>query len=248
MKTWIVIPCYNEAKRLEEVSVASVVAAPDVNVVLVDDGSTDNTWSRLQEIESRHVELLRMARNVGKAEAVRLGMGQALRLGAEVTGYADADFATPPREVVRLVDTVQEKGANVVLGSRWLHLGAEIRRSAFRHYTGRVFATFASMLLRMPVYDTQCGAKVFRVTDNLRAALDEPFLSRWAFDVELIGRLRKGMAGREGYPLSAFVEVPLEEWADMRGSKMGPLDMVRATFELFVISRALRRTSHTGAK
>ena len=77
-------------------------------------------------------------------------------------------------------------------------MGTDIRRSAVRHYTGRLFATAGSLVLGVPVYDTQCGAKAFRVTDALRAALAEPFVSRWAFDVEVLGRLLRSTDGRGG--------------------------------------------------
>jgi hypothetical protein len=67
-------------------------------------------------------------------------------------------------------------------------LGRDIRRSAFRHYAGRLFATFASLQLRLPVYDTQCGAKIFRATPEVVALFGRPFRLRWCFDVEVLSR------------------------------------------------------------
>lgn len=251
MKTWIVVPCYNEGTRLNQSDIAALLTAPDVNAILVDDGSNDNTWDRIEEIRAKHggrAEALRLPHNLGKAESVRRGMNHAVALGAEITGYTDADFATRPAEMLRLVREIETDDATLVLlGSRWLRLGADIQRSAFRHYTGRVFATFASMILRMPVYDTQCGAKLFRVTKTFLAAIDEPFISRWAFDVELIGRLREGTKGAPGYGLEAFVEMPLRTWIDVRGSKIGLFGMVRATLDLLAIARELARLRHSPA-
>lgn len=244
MKTWIVIPCYNEAERLDEISVEALTGASDVNLVLVDDGSRDHTWAHFEGIKVRlrdRVETVRMEHNVGKAEAVRRGMSRAIVMGADVTGYLDADFATPANEMLRLVAHMADCPARVILGSRWLHMGAHIERSAFRHYSGRIFATIASNILRMPVYDTQCGAKLFRVTDTFRASLETPFRSRWAFDVELLGRLREGAGILGGYDLDDFLEVPLLTWIDIEGSKIGFADMVRATLELFAIGNALKR-------
>jgi len=242
---WIVIPCYNEAGRLEDADITALLSAPSVNVVLVDDGSTDTTLARCETFKSNHgnrVEILSMPENVGKAEAVRRGMKHAVSLGADITGYTDADFATRPAEMLRLVREIEtDEATQVLLGSRWLHMGANIQRSAFRHYTGRVFATFASLILRMPVYDTQCGAKLFRVTETLTAAIADPFLSRWAFDVELIGRLREGVHDAPGYELSAFVEMPLSTWIDVRGSKIGVFAMIGATMDLLAIARELAR-------
>ena len=94
--------------------------------------------------------------------------------------------------MARLVDTLaDDEHLQVVIGSRVGLLGHDIDRSLRRHYLGRIFATVSSAVLDLPVYDTQCGAKAFRVTPALRAALADPFTSRWAFDVELLGRLRR---------------------------------------------------------
>ena len=86
-----------------------------------------------------------------------------------------------------------------VFGSRIRRLGAAITRDPLRHYFGRVFATLASMVLDLAVYDTQCGAKLFRVNDDLRRAFGHVSL-RWIFDVELLARIAAGRR-REGLPV-----------------------------------------------
>lgn len=235
----IVIPCYNEAGRFDAKQVGELVEA-DLGVILVDDGSTDDTPELIAEVCKQHkdaVESLGMIRNVGKAEAVRRGLNHAHALGAKVTGYLDGDFATPAEEMIRLVELFEsDDSIKALLGSRWLHLGSKIKRSNLRHYCGRVFATFASMTLRMPVYDTQCGAKLFRITDTFLRAIDDPFESTWAFDVELLARLEDGMGGAP-YEVEDFVEVPLEVWTDIPGSKINLVGMIRATLELIPIWR-----------
>jgi len=239
---WVVIPCFNEVDRLSKEGVLELQAVPDVGVVLVDDGSDDGTRDLLLNVAdgSDGIELLVLQHNMGKAEAVRRGMNHALSLGAEVIGYLDADFATPPQDMLVLLDGLRSKNVKVCLGSRWLHLGAQIDRSSFRHYGGRLFATIASSVLKLSVYDTQCGAKAFEVNDILVRALSEPFLSRWAFDVELIGRLLNDRVESHGYTELDFVEIPLRQWRDVKGSKIGLLDMIRATCELLLIKRAIR--------
>ena len=87
---------------------------------------------------------------------------------------------------------MNEGTTDVILASRVSLLGRRIVRSTRRHYLGRIFATLASRILRVAVYDTQCGAKLFRCAPALAAALRDPFLSRWVFDVELLGRLLTG--------------------------------------------------------
>ena len=241
---WIVIPCFNEAARIDGSQIACLISDPSVVVLLVDDGSTDATLERLTAFKSvapNQVEIMSLAANVGKAEAVRQGMNEAVRCGAGITGYLDADFATPATEMLRLLTLLRaQSDVNVLLGSRWLHLGSNIQRSNLRHYPGRIFATLASNVLGMPVYDTQCGAKLFRITPTFTAAIAAPFLTRWAFDVELIGRLREGMADA-GYTLAQFTEVPLQVWIDVPGSKIGLLEMLHATFALSRIAGSLKQ-------
>jgi hypothetical protein len=136
-----------------------------------------------------------------------------------------------------------ERPADVLLGARVRLLGTRIERRAWRHYLGRVFATFASLALRLPVYDTQCGAKLFARSAALEAALARPFRSRWVFDVELLERMLAGAGGAPPLSPGRIREVPLAEWRDVGGSKLGPAGMLVAGLQvigLFLRSR-LRR-------
>jgi glycosyltransferase involved in cell wall biosynthesis len=232
--TTVVVPCFNEAARLRLDGLRALAEHPEVRILFVDDGSRDATAAVLETAAQRwpgRVDVLALGYNRGKAEAVRLGLLRALDDGAEAAGYLDADLATPAEEWLRLRETLVATGADAVLGARVALLGRDIQRSAARHYAGRMFATVASGILRMQVYDTQCGAKVFRATPGLRVALDEPFHSRWAFDVELIGRILP----------AKLVEVPLQTWHDVKGSKITLGAMVQATLELSRIAVELSR-------
>src|SRR4051812_8571535 len=200
----VVVPCYNEGLRLDEQAFARMAANDQIRVLFVNDGSTDNTSERLALLKARaptHVEVITLRRNSGKAEAVRQGLLAALAGGAEILGYYDADLATPPEELIRLIGIIRTSDVEALFASRVLLLGRAIERSSRRHYLGRVFATAASLALRIAVYDTQCGAKLFRRTSQLRAALTEPFISRWGFDVELLGRLLAGTPDVPPMPL-----------------------------------------------
>jgi glycosyltransferase involved in cell wall biosynthesis len=243
--TWIVVPCFDEAHRLDADAFGELAAGARARVLLVDDGSTDATAAvaaRIVAAAPDTFDLLVLPRNVGKGEAVRRGLLDVVARGADVVGYCDADLATPPAEMARLVDVLRADGSlHVVLGSRVAMLGTHIGRSATRHYTGRVFATAASLALGMVVYDTQCGAKVLRTGPALEAALAVPFGTRWAFDVALLGRLRYGGAGVDGLPEDAFREVPLATWIDGGGSKLRPLAAFRAGLDLARVGADLRR-------
>jgi glycosyltransferase involved in cell wall biosynthesis len=228
----LVIPCFNEAARLDAREIASLVAG-GIACLLVDDGSTDGTLRHLQDLEAAYPEavaVLALSHNAGKAEAVRRGLRASLGYG--VVGYADADFATDAAELLRLLAEFPAQ-ADVLIGARVQLLGREIQRSPWRHYSGRLFATGASLALGIAVYDTQCGAKFFRPTAGLATALAEPFLSRWAFDVELLGRLRAQGA--------TMAELPLQRWHHRAGSKITLPQMLRATLDLAPIAWRLRR-------
>jgi glycosyltransferase involved in cell wall biosynthesis len=231
-----VVPAWNEAARLDaEAFVAHATAHPHQRLLFVNDGSTDDTARVLDAIGSRAplgIEVLHLEHNVGKGEAVRRGLRQALDGGAPLVGFLDADLAAPLSAIEVLAAQLEAHDAvQLVLGSRVKLLGWAIERSEWRHYPGRLFATCASLALGLPVYDTQCGAKLLRAGPVAREALAAPFQSRWLFDVELIARVRD-LAG-----VAALREVPLEAWADRGGSSVRLRDFVRAPWELWRIRR-----------
>lgn len=240
----VVIPCHNEANRLDVARFVSLAESGRVRLLFVDDGSSDGTAAVLARLESESaaVDLLRLERNVGKAEAIRRGLLRGLEEGATTLGYFDADLATPPYELLRMLELLEQRAdLSFVLAARVALLGRSMKRHARRHYLGRVFATFASIFLRIPVYDTQCGAKVFRVTPALREALQAPFQSSWVFDVELIGRLLRGSPTVAPVLLAEFEEMPLREWRDVGGSRLRPGGMVRAAVDLVIVGYRLNR-------
>jgi dolichyl-phosphate beta-glucosyltransferase len=163
----IVVPCYNEAQRLPVAHFRTFIAThPEARFLFVNDGSTDATRAVLDALvaqDSTHFSVIDMAANQGKAEAVRTGMLQALRSGTRYAGYWDADLAAPLTELPRFVAALESHPEyNICFGSRVRLLGRAIDRHAARHYLGRLFATAASFVLDLPVYDTQCGAQLVR--------------------------------------------------------------------------------------
>jgi glycosyltransferase involved in cell wall biosynthesis len=234
----IIVPCYNEEHRLDRQAFVALAESGLVRLLFVDDGSTDGTSRVLGQVAraSAAVEVVELPRNVGKAEAVRQGFRWAIDAGAPIVGYFDADLATPGPELLRMVRTLEGRDdLAAVFGSRVARLGSHIERSPFRHYTGRIFATFASWALDVAVYDTQCGAKVFRVNPNLVAAFDVPFRSSWSFDVQLCRRLFDGTSDLPGLPVEAFLELPLDTWQDVAGSKVDVAGSVSALWDVVVM-------------
>ncbi len=238
----VVVPCYNEAARLDPAGLRALAAHPAVRVLAVDDGSTDGTGPLLRAIaqDLPGMEVLSLVGNQGKGEAVRLGLARAISSGADTVGYLDADFATPAAEYLRIVSVLTaDPEIDGVLGARVALLGWPIERHPARHYLGRVFATAASAALHLRVYDTQCGAKAFRADSQLSDALTRPFLSPWIFDVELLARLVDGHRSA-GRPVR-LLEVPLHTWTDISGSKLGPERMAGASIDLIRLAWRLRK-------
>ena len=237
MSTTIVVPCYNEAERLVGNAFLQFVEANEgYEVLFVDDGSTDDTRGVLDALCQRHARLrfLGLDDNGGKAEAVRAGLRAAISDGASHVGYFDADLATPLDALPQLRQVLDDRPErDIVMAARVMLLGREIRRNPARHYAGRAFATCASMLLDLPVYDTQCGAKLFRVNAALDEALEAPFVSGWIFDVELLRRLQ---ITREAHGLSDLAactyELALDRWEDVAGSKVKISDFPAAFVQL----------------
>lgn len=233
----LVVPCYNEATRLDVATFEAYLGAhADVSVIFVDDGSTDPTSTVLEGIREKHPQnalVLRCAVNGGKAEAVRQGMLRALETGARYIGYWDADLATPLDEVSQFRHVLEQRqDVELLLGARIRLLGREIERKPLRHYLGRVFATGASLCLNLPVYDTQCGAKLFRVAGHTRSLFEKPFGSRWIFDVELLARHMAHKGSRAG-----LYEHSLASWRDVGESKVKPMDFARGIGDLLRIYR-----------
>ena len=242
----IVIPCYNEAERLDLRAFIEFTAQHEHELLFVNDGSSDHTADVLNDIaaaDPNKLRVLHLGKNVGKAEAVRLGVLQALERNPQFVGYWDADLATP----LNLIDDFfhylkRHTHVDVLLGARVLMMGRRICRTPFRHYLGRIFATAASNVLKLPVYDTQCGAKLLRVTQRTQAAFRDPFLTKWLFDVELLARyLTLDVdATSSTQRVTAIHELPLTEWHDIDGSKVKPTDFLRAIGQLLAIHRTYR--------
>lgn len=167
MPVCLIVPCYNEAGRLNSEVLATFVATnPACHLCLVNDGSTDTTGPVIDALSARHpeqIEALHLEQNQGKAEAVRRGMFHATdKSRFDIVGYWDADLAVPLTELPAMLTSVAAgTGRTVALGSRLRRLGSSIDRGAVRHTLGRAFATAASVVLGLPVYDSQCGAKIF---------------------------------------------------------------------------------------
>ena len=122
-----------------------------------------------------------------------------------------------------------------LFGSRIARSGAYVRRSVLRHYLGRIFVTLVDLCLGIRLYDSQCGAKLFR-TEVADKVFREPFLSLWIFDLEIVLRLGT----------DEIVEVPLQQWIDVPGSKVKlGREAFRVLKDLFLIRQSYAKKKNS---
>ena len=189
----IVIPAYNESARieltLERVMECIYNQEWDAEVLVIDDGSTDDTREivkRWMDIHPR-LHLVRNPGNRGKGYSVRNGLLQA---AGDVVMFTDADLSAPIEEAERLLAVI-EAGADVAIGSRWMDRGRQtVHQPLYRRFFGRCFNRLTRTIMGLPFKDTQCGFKAFR-----RSAAQIIFrlqrIERWGFDPEVLFIARK---------------------------------------------------------
>jgi dolichyl-phosphate beta-glucosyltransferase len=228
--TAIIIPCYNEAKRIKVSEFISfAIQHPYVQLYFVNDGSTDNTQNVLLQIQqSSPAKVITLQKNSGKAEAIRKGFIVALENQHDIIGYLDADLSTSLSEYLKLKILLIENEFDFVLGSRIKKIDTIIERSFFRHIVGRIIATFIDWKFKSGVYDTQCGAKIFRSV-IVEKVIDKPFHTKWFFDVELLLRIKKTCPGFKA------AEIPLSKWQNVPNSKLSILSFPAVAKDLFVL-------------
>ena len=214
-RTAIVVPCYNEEKRLDLAAFSNFIRrVPGIRFVFVNDGSKDDTIAVLETLHAAHpdrVEVLSLSHNSGKAEAVRQGLQHATENGFEFVGYWDADLATPLDAIEDFLRVAHRyEDTEVIYGARLQLLGHRVNRTVSRRIISRICARMARAAVGLPIGDTQCGAKLLRNTHSLRQAVARPFSAGWLFDVELFSRIAKDANAKH-----AFYEYPLPEWTEI---------------------------------
>jgi glycosyltransferase involved in cell wall biosynthesis len=230
-QTAIVIPCYNEEQRWSLRSFQFLLEDGRLHLILVDDGSRDQTQSKIASLAKQFpdcVTVLRQEINSGKSHAVRSGVLAAQEMkDVQYIGYCDADFAAPASEVKRFAQLIQEQKVDFLLGSRIRKLNTRIERSPFRHMTGRMIASLIDVRFKLGIYDTQCGLKFF-TTAAASTAFHQPFVTRWLFDIEILLRLKNKWSG---------LEVPLQNWQAVPGSKLHVGHAFRILHEIYLLHK-----------
>lgn len=231
-KIAIIIPCYNEEKRLKTSSLFYLIENTTIDIYLANDGSNDGTLDVINDFALKNLTrcfVLNFEQNQGKANTIFKSVNLLLEKSIyDYIGYFDADFSTPESEVKRLLTEVEKDEKEFILGSRILLLNSGIKRKYHRHIIGRVIITLINLKFKLGIYDTQCGAKIFS-SAILKQAFDKPFKTSWLFDVEIFVRLKKKNL------LSKGREIPVYNWKDVDGSKLGWKTAFKILKELYLL-------------
>jgi glycosyltransferase involved in cell wall biosynthesis len=233
----LVIPAYNESSRirptLDEILRYTGEKKWDVEILVVDDGSRDDTSAIVREYGGAHpqVQLIQNPGNRGKGYSVRNGM---LHASGDICLFTDADLSSPIAEAEKLFEAIRQ-GADIAIGSRWLRAELQTERQPlYRQAFGRIFNLLLRIVLGLRFRDTQCGFKAFR-----REAAQRIFplqrIERWGFDPEILF-----LARRMGF---RTVEVPVL-WAHSEGTRLHPF---RDGLRMFGDVMRIRWSALTGA-
>ena len=217
----IIIPCYNEVDRISITKYISFLKKnADTLICFVDDGSSDQTKNSLSEIKKQYqdnVTIVFHPNNRGKAETIRTGILYCNKVYDYLyIAYIDADLAVSLDECKSLTKYMQDD-IIFCFGSRIRKVGSKIERRFPRFLISRIIATVISNMLKLGVYDTQCGCKIFPKSISLKI-FQEQFLSKWLFDVEIFFRIFE-LLGR-GKAEKGMLEIPLSNWTDVGKSKI----------------------------
>lgn len=232
-KVLLIIPCFNEEKRINLASFKN--SDENIHFIFANDGSTDKTIQVVSQLEDKNrFFIFDSKENFGKANIIQKAYKEAQKQinysDYNWIGYWDADLATPLEEVNNMI-TANNGQLSSIWGSRIYKLGSKIERSKLRHYLGRIFATIASTLLKIKSYDSQCGAKLFR-PKVAETAFAQSFKTNWIFDIEILLKINQ----------DDILEYPLSSWTDVEGSKVNiKKELFRVLKDLYVLWKTYKK-------
>jgi len=237
-KVCIVVPCYNEAKRIDINYFRKLSKIPNTEWFFVDDGSTDSTLKVLHKLEDRkNISSICLKSNVGKSNAIAQGILQIFNNVNDIgwIGFLDADGAFTISDIQNFIQMTQSlKYYDAIYSSRVKMAGRNIHRNNKRHITARLIITFFGMNWTDIPYDTQSGFKLYRNTPRLKLLFTENFRTKWFFDIELHLRYMNLKAS-----MFRVWEEPVTTWIDIPGSKINFREGFRIFSEICYITNLL---------
>lgn len=232
MKLSIIIPAYNEEKRIGATLekylnfFESREKKLNYEIIVVINNTTDNTERVVKKfIKKGNVKIINIAKG-GKANAIVVGFKDAILKKADLIGFVDADCSTPPEAFSDLVKNIRD--CDAVIPNRWDKKSKiDAKQSFLRRFASRVFNFIVRSYFFLNFRDTQCGAKLIR-RKALEKVINKINITQWAFDVALIYYLKKDKFVVKDIPTI---------WEDKLNSK---LDMIKAPHEMFIGITRLR--------
>lgn len=237
----LVIPLHNEQRRMDQAWFASIVEHGDVDLLLVDDGSTDATLEACRALAASNprIGVLALTPNRGKANALLEGFRDAVRGGYAVVGMADADMSVSEHDILAGWTLIRSRSdVAVASGARVRLAGYGVIRPPLRQWAGRIVATAVTVVARIEMYDPQSPCKWFRVDHVFTRAVTVPCRSRWFGEAELLARLADGHARGGGL---SIVEYPLTSWHDADGGHLSLAKLPSVVRDFAGLARAARQ-------
>ncbi len=234
------IPCYNEASRFDMTYFTELLRKlnkfkenTDIKFLFINDGSTDQTFSKLDEISKlENVLILTLENNLGKANAIRLGLIKAASLNPNFVAYLDADGAFSVDSVFEGVNLYAHMGKyreiDMMTFARIKLSGNHISRTKHRHIIGRIIAFLLNLYSEIKIYDSQSGFKILSSKFLDPRVIGKPFKTRWFIDWELIVRNKVQLH---------IIEVPVLHWSDVANSRITVKNSLRVIREVIIIKR-----------
>lgn len=195
----IVLPAYNEAKRMEDTVERTAAALREISssfeIIIAEDGSKDGTDRICESLAKKYdfVKHLHSQERQGRGRA----LDRAFRSSSgDILGYIDVDLATDMKHLLELIQSIRD-GYDFATGSRMLPQ-SNVKRPFKRGFASKGFNFLTRLMLGSKLYDHQCGFKSFR-REALFALLDNIKDTHWFWDTELFVR-----AQRAGYKIKEF--------------------------------------------
>jgi len=172
----IVIPAYNESKRIEKTvqKIAAYMKGKQCEILVIDDGSTDSTT----KIAKKYATVITLKKNTGKGFAIKTGFNHAK---GDIILFTDADLATPIEELTDMLPLLQK--ADIVIASRYIKSDKQVKQSTKRKIIGSLFSMYEKCILGLTFKDTQCGFKLY-TKKAAKLIASKQLITQFAFDIE----------------------------------------------------------------
>lgn len=230
-KLYLIIPCFNEARRINIDKYSSILELELLNLIFVNDASTDETLVLINKIQQKYpnqVKIISHSNNLGKSEAIRTGINSIINTGDDFA-FMDADLSICKTEIIRSIKIFQECKTNILFSSRSQLSRLEQGRSLWRYILSKAYLYYSKTVFKHSLSDIQCGLKFFQNSESMPHIFKTPFTARWLFEIELLYRLKILNLSHS--------EFHLLHWSDVQNSKITFKEYIRIIKEIIFLTK-----------